>query len=120
MPIRISQTQRPQAEDVLEVLKQKLKQSTDDGIASISIYENGREHGYHVAYWPKGSKITRAVSFSQYRNTDNIVVYPGKDIDFAYNTYVPNEEVYRTAKFFEYQDFRGAAQFIFDYLLDIK
>jgi hypothetical protein len=73
-------------------------------------YQNGREHGWSLQW--EDSKVC----FSEYRNTDNIVVYYGKSIEFSMQGNTPNDRVYNTKKFFRYDEFVEAAQFIINYL----
>lgn len=121
MSITISDSvARPQADEVLALVKALATFSPALGIMGINIYENCRERGYHINYYVEGS-AARAVSFSENRNSDDIVVYVGSMIDFAPNTNIPNEEVYHNGrKYFKYQDFIGAANFIFNYLVRLR
>ena len=61
-----------------------------------STYSNGRENGYHLTTFD----VSRSVSFSEFRNTDQIVVYTGRTIDFSMQGNVPSEDVYNNKKFF--------------------
>lgn len=80
------------------------------------IYTNCRENGYHLRNDFLDGK-DRAVSFSQNRNSDDIVVYCGHINDFAFNTNIPNEECYKNAKYFKYNEHLEAAQYIVIFLL---
>ena len=99
------------ARKVLAEVRRWAKLSKDDSIIGIEVYANCREQGFALA-----SCDDLKVAFSEYRNTDNIVVYFGKRKDFAYNTNIPSDEVYENAKFFGYDKFEAAAKFIVKYL----
>lgn len=73
--------------------------------AKAKHYENGREHGFFIE---KGDK---AVAFSEYRNSDDIVVYYGGNADFD-EDHIPTDDTYRRKKFFKYQEYEAAAKFI--------
>jgi hypothetical protein len=75
----------------------------------VENYANGREQGYHLRLWRKD----KALTFSEYRNTDQWVVYIGKPADF--NNGTPNEKVYAEKKFFGCYDYNELINFIQDY-----
>jgi len=78
----------------------------------LELYSNGREQGYHI----KNHNTQQALSFSECRNTDQIVVYCGHFTLFTMQGNVPNEEVYRNAKYFKHDEYVEAAQYIYAYL----
>lgn len=80
-------------------------------IVTIETYSNCREQGFAL-----DSCVDRKVAFSEYRNTDDIVVYFGGRADFTFNTNIPNEEVYESKRFFRYNQIEQAAKFILKYL----
>ncbi len=121
----IDGTQRPQADEVLSRIKSLAAGTSPNnlkGWLQVSIYENCRERGYHVsnsylAEWDRGGM--RAVSFSENRNSDDIVVYFGTTDTFDDNTHIPDEETYKCHRhFFSYRDFDGAAKSILSYLIE--
>jgi hypothetical protein len=80
----------------------------------LEAYANGREQGFSVANF-NTDKVKR-VAFSEYRNTDQIVVYWGVYSDFSNAGNCPNAEIYKNANFFGDNDIVGAARFIAEYL----
>lgn len=77
-------------------------------------FVNCREQGWAIVHYTKNRKV----AFSECRNSDETVVYWGTAGDFAFNTNIPNEEVYATKKFFSWGKDLEAAQFIAAYLND--
>jgi hypothetical protein len=68
----------------------------------IEAYSNGREQGLHIKFYG-GVATTVSFSFSEYRNSDDIVVYTGEQTSvmrFAMQGNVPNEEIYKNKMFF--------------------
>jgi len=120
--IRLYDTKiRKQADGVLNMFTLLLAQrnahcnvGVEEGGIDISIYENCRERGYNLSR----IKNNKSVSFSEYRNSDSIVVYYGNRDNFAFNTNIPDDETYAKAKYFKCEDYLGAAQSILDYLLE--
>ena len=78
----------------------------------LEAYSNGREQGYSV--WSTDNN--RRVAFSEYRNADFIVVYPGVYSDFAMQGNVPNKPAYQWQQGFNAGDYKGAAKWIVEYL----
>jgi hypothetical protein len=74
-------------------------------------YENGREHGWSL----RDTHCTKQVAFSEYRNSDEIVVYCGKPDEFAMAGNVPSDRVYEDKEFFSYNEMWQAAMFILEY-----
>ena len=99
------------ARKVLAEVKRWAKLSRDDSIVEVQTYANCREQGFALA-----SCDDRKVAFSEFRRSDDIVVYFGKRDDFAFNTNIPSEEVYGSAKFFRFDKIEQAARFIIKYL----
>jgi len=75
-------------------------------------YCNGREQGFSVSNWKNNHKV----SFSEFRNSDQIVVYFGKSTDFSMQGNTPSEEVYQNKKYFDCFKVEEAADFIIDHL----
>lgn len=60
----------------------------------VEAYANGREHGYSVVVYGLGVTGMK-LSFAENRNSDCIVVYIGKPLDFSMGGNIPDEQVYR-------------------------
>jgi hypothetical protein len=76
----------------------------------VEAYANGREHGYSVVVYGLGVTGMK-LSFAENRNSDCIVVYIGKPLDFAMGGNIPDEEVYRHgAHYFSAADGDAAAE----------
>ena len=107
-------TKTPCADQVLKEFRKLARASENTLSLDMWAYTNGRERGY--ALTDSYGAVKRKVAFSENRNSDDIVVYFGKPLDFAFNTNVPSDEVYEARKFFRYDQHAKAAQFIFNYL----
>jgi len=68
----------------------------------VEPYQNGREIGYTVFV---RSSIRNSVTISECRNSDEIVVYHN---NLAFQGL--SEEAYKTAKFFDYNDYNGVVE----------
>ena len=101
----------------LSVLRNINMEASDVG---IDTYSNCREQGFFVTSYHSNCRDVingrRAVSFSENRNSDDIIVQWGMKEDF--NDYgVISEEKYTTnKKYFRYDDAEGAAAFITKWL----
>lgn len=129
--IRIhDKTEKTQAAHVLAKFSEMVHKASKQYDCSLNVeaYENGREHGYYLELWRKGFAAGEsmvghnhwALAFSEYRMTDDIVVYVGLASDFNREGHVPSEESYAAKKFFKRGDYTEAAAFIFGYLVDLK
>lgn len=79
----------------------------------VTPYANGREDGFHVFLHPN---MDRAVSFSESRNTDSIVIYFGEAYRFNSQGNGPSEEMYKNStKYFSGAQYAEAALWIKDY-----
>lgn len=81
-----------------------------EGCVLMEAYVNGREQGFSIHY---GSY---KVSFSENRNSDNIVVYAGLSYKFSMQGNVPDETIYRDSKFFNENDYEKAAIYCLEQL----
>ena len=72
-------------------------------------YHNGREKGWQL------TNRDKAVTFSEYRNTDQIVVYCGSTTDFK--DAIPSEEIYSAKTFFACNEYVKAAIFCLNFLM---
>ena len=80
----------------------------------LSMYANGREQGYHLHKWD--SYPGRKVSFSENRNSDDIVIYFGDIKGFTIDN-KPTEKTWKeNRKFFKYNEIYNAAKWIVDFL----
>ena len=78
----------------------------------LQTYSNCREQGYCL--W--NIKAGKKVSFSEYRNSDSIVVYSDDTIAFSMQGNTPSEEAYERKLFFDYNEYYKAAEWIVAYL----
>jgi len=92
---------------------------------TVEAYSNGREQGYSIICWSSENVVKMLrVCFSEYRNSDDIVVYCGKHSDFSMAGNVPNDEVYANKKFFKISKLdkvkqaHDAAMFIISFFSD--
>jgi hypothetical protein len=99
------------ARKVLAIVKRLAKNSKDDSYVAVESYVNCREQGFALS-----SHDHAKVAFSEFRRSDDIVVYFGTRSEFAVNTNIPSEEVYESARFFRYNQHEAAAKFIVKYL----
>lgn len=72
----------------------------------VQAYSNGREQGYYIG---GGDKV---VAFSEFRNSDSIVVYVGERGTFSMQGNVPSDEAYDNKTFFPWNGEKEAAEFI--------
>lgn len=101
-----------------KILKKNHPESNETGWIDVMQYANGRENGFHLIEWAhKPGPRRRAVSFSEYRSSDDIVVYCGMQDEFERGTGVPSDDIYRAARFFNFRDHKGAAQEIYNHLM---
>jgi hypothetical protein len=94
------------ARKVLAQVKRNLKAYACTGEAAIELYVNGRERGFAI------TTIKGVVAFSEARCSDEIVVYQGARNQFAWGTYIPNDEVYNDSTMFRGDKIQAAARFI--------
>lgn len=88
---------------------------SDDQHLRLEPYQNGREHGWSL-YGPNYCQV----AFSEYRNSDDIVVYAGKGNVFSMQGNVPIQEVWEARNMFQYNCVYEAARFIVDFLSEQK
>lgn len=105
-----------EAERVLESL-QKLFDTDlrlavlEDATFTVEAYQNGREQGYTINYYIR-PMFFKAFFIAQQRNSDDIVVYYGNPSNQSVS-----EDAYKNSKYFSYQDYDGAAQYIVDTII---
>ncbi len=73
-----------------------------------SYYDNGREQGVTLIC----AETNKQVSFSENRNSDDIVVYYGKPADFDESGVISEEKFRSNAKYFRYGQHEAAAKFV--------
>lgn len=79
----------------------------------VEPYMNGREAGWKITDW----NVNRSAVFAENRNSDDIVVYVGDGfLHFTMQGNIPDEETYQKRKFFNWNDFTGAADYIYNFL----
>ena len=119
MSIRINNNLKV-AQKVLAQVNKKMEKHVSE-TCCVEAYANGREQGISIAQFgqlvPKGLSL-RKVSFSENRNSDDIVIYFGDDRKFNLSGNVPNDEIYHQAKYFRYDKVDEAAQFIVDFFAE--
>lgn len=101
------------ARKVLAEFRKILRKSAQQGWLDLASYSNCREQGFAIKSYINHSN---AVAFSEYRNSDAIVVYFGKRDEFEFNTNIPSEDVWQSRKFFAHNEQKKAAQFIAKWL----
>lgn len=105
------------ANAVLAVVEAMLP--NDDEEIYLEPYKNGRENGWALhSNSSSSTALDRKVVFSEYRNSDQIVIYQGRMQDFDVSGNVPDEACYQTKVFFDAGQIEKAARHILDYLLD--
>jgi len=109
----INRDKTARADAVLAVLEVLLKETSGpQPDLLLEMYANGREHGYSLVEW----KVQCKVSFSENRNSDQIVVYCGhSSLGFELGGSIPSEEVYHKAQYFDSNDYLKAARHILAY-----
>ena len=105
------------ADKVLTLVKKLGVQGVTAGEVYVNAYANGREQGHHLIVYrlQGGAPVSRAVSFSESRGSDQIVVYFGGRLMFDGHG-VPNEATYRAARYFAWDRADLAAEFVNQYL----
>jgi hypothetical protein len=99
------------ARKVLAEVKRWAALSKDNALIDTQAYVNCREQGFALS-----TGDDRKVAFSEFRRSDDIVVYFGTSAEFERNTNIPSEEVYESARFFRYNQIEAAAKFIVKFL----
>jgi hypothetical protein len=79
----------------------------------VSCYQNGRENGFSVKFYPNAESLSsnRSVTFSENRNSDQIVVY----LDDNSNQGL-SDKGYESRKFFPWNGFEKAADYCVKHL----
>jgi hypothetical protein len=91
----------------------QFRMSTEFDTLVVEPYINGRECGWSLAKF--GETHTPKVSFSENRSSDEIVVYSGRMQDFKDGN-IPQEHIYKAAKYFEAVEIWQAVDRIINHL----
>lgn len=94
------------AEVVLGIIEEMMSCFGDED-CYVYMYSNGREQGYALT-----NDKNRCVCFSENRNSDQIVVYPGT----GYHSDKLSEEQYKNRVYFDHDDYARAAKFIVKFM----
>jgi len=103
----INRYKTAKAEAVLAVINGVVK--NEEPTLYLDMYSNSCEQGYHLR------NNDKCVSFSENRNSDEIVVYPGTRNQFDDGNVI-NETGYKNRKYFGCDEYEKAANWIVDYL----
>lgn len=85
--------ERKIANEVLEIVLQEIENIDSEYCAVIGSYQNGREQGHSIR---AGCFNSRWIGWSEFRRSDDIVVYAGLD-----NMQSISDEMYENKKFFD-------------------
>ena len=66
----------------------------------VEPYVNGREQGFSISI-----TTDKKVAFSECRNSDSIVVYFGKFVNFSMQGNTPDEKTYQNRKSFNHNEY---------------
>lgn len=102
-----------QATAVMRELERLAKASATIAEFEVDGYENGREHGFFVKCKATGN----AIAFAEYRNTDDIVLYPSKIADFTDCYNLITESIYAAKRFVGYGQYTQAASLAYGWLV---
>ena len=110
------------ADKVLSEFKKIARKTTSsqpyEGFCMIDLYSNCREQGYSITRLLDVSRATQCV-FAENRNSDSIVVYTGTEaVDFGLSSQIPSEKIYAKRHYFNHNEHKQAAQYIFDKLTE--
>lgn len=96
---------------VLSIIMDNL---SDEEISNLSIdsYANGREHGFALQFYLRAGLQDVKCVFSENRNSDSIVVYTDESWKFSMQGNTPSDEAYNARRFFEYNAYDAAAQYV--------
>ena len=78
----------------------------------MTCWANSREQGLSIAVSFGNIENWKRVNVAQYRSSDDIVVIFGGYCDFDLQTNQPNEDAYKSRKFFKYNEQKKAADYI--------
>jgi len=81
--------------------------------SSFEMFENCREQGYRVCNYNDEAKI-QTIAFSENRNSDEIVVY--SSVKHESSAFQYSDKFWSSSKYFRYDDFSGAVDYIIELL----
>lgn len=102
-----------QATAVMREIERLARTSATIAAFDVDGYENGREHGFFVKCKATGN----AIAFAEYRNTDDIVLYPSKIADFTGGSNLITESIYAAKRFVGYGRYDLAAGLAYGWLV---
>lgn len=82
---------------------------TKDVEASFEVFENCREQGFRICNYEDNPKV-KTIAFSENRNSDEIVIYCSKEHENS--TFNYSKGFWDSAKYFKYDNFSGAVDYI--------
>lgn len=88
------------AEKVLKLLRKKVQAAKGhkDSYVALDNWSNGREQGFHVAYYEHGVTGARGAVFAQARSSDAVVVLMGDEKHFDITTNMPSDALWKTRR----------------------
>jgi hypothetical protein len=106
-----------QALGVLGALNNYVRELDKHGDFTLQAYSNGREQGFHLKHYHEDHPDDwKAVSFSEDRRSDNIVVYWGTPNQFSMQGNIIDDDGYRNqAEYFTCEAYDDAARFILNF-----
>nr|UVX65273.1 MAG: hypothetical protein [Bacteriophage sp.] len=113
--MNVTNSSMKQAFGVLKVILEKAPELAE----GLQAYANCREQGFSITKWNHkcDNDLSKQVSFSECRNSDQINVYWGQPGNFNYQTNVPDDDTYfARRKFFGYEEYEEVADWIIAYL----
>lgn len=113
--MNVTNSSMKQAFGILKVILEKAPELSE----GLQAYANCREQGFSITKWNHScdNDLSKQVSFSECRNSDQINVYWGRPGNFNYQTNVPDDDTYFSRrKYFGYEKYEEAADWIIAYL----
>lgn len=80
--------------------------------AYVKVYDNGREQGYMLKVSHKKNTDQLTIAFSEWRGSDEIVVYNSKVLGDGSGSMI-SDEFYKSKKFFDWDCREDARDYIF-------
>lgn len=102
--MNVTNSSMKQAFGVLKIILEKAPELAE----GLQAYANCREQGFSITKWNHkcDNDLSKQVSFSECRNSDQINVYWGQPGNFNYQTNVPDDDTYfARRKFFGYEEY---------------
>ena len=100
------------AENILKLILNDFRATKIE--AGVEMFENCREQGYRICVYGDKKTDVQTIAFSENRNSDDIVIYHSpKHEEYAFGY---SDEFWSNKKYFRYNDFEGAVNYIFELL----